>query len=82
MYLSPRFEIPNSFVLPPVEFWRGTSPRNAANSLPFLKFDATPAMESKAVAVIMPIPGIRIKRLQASFCLAKAFKVCSCSSIC
>ena len=30
-YVSPRLLMPSRFVLPPEEFWRGTSPSHAAN---------------------------------------------------
>ena len=81
IYLSPCLEIPNSFAFPPVEFWRRTSPRKAANPRPFLKFEATPATVSKIVPVMKPKPGTCISRLQASFSLAIDFNVCSCSAI-
>ena len=70
-----------SLVLPPVEFWRGTRPKKAANSLPFLKFEATPATVSRIVAVMMPIPGTCMSCWQASFSLATVLSSLSCSSI-
>ena len=56
-YLLPRFVIPRSFGLPPVVACLGTNPSQAAKSRPRRKALASPTAETKAVALIGPIPG-------------------------
>jgi len=58
--------------LPPVELWRGVSPRKAENSRPLAK-----ALMSRIVAVIAeavtgPTPGMVINRLAVSSALTDA----------
>lgn len=42
--------MPSSFALPEVEYWRGTMPSHAANSLPFRKAAPLPMAATMAVA--------------------------------
>ena len=46
--------------LPPVPLWRGTSPRNAANSRPDLNDFGSPIVATSAVAVSLPMPGTAV----------------------
>jgi hypothetical protein len=53
--MLPRLLIPSSFVLPPVEYYRGTSPSHAAKSRPFRNADPLPIAVTMAVATIGPM---------------------------
>jgi hypothetical protein len=61
-HVSPRLLIPSNVVLPPVEFWRGTSPSHAASCRPLWNVFASPMLATNAVAVSGPIPGIAATR--------------------
>jgi hypothetical protein len=50
--------MPSSFVFPPVEYYRGTTPSQAAKSRPLRKAAPLPMAATMAVATIGPIPGI------------------------
>src|SRR5215470_16222822 len=54
--------MPPSCCLPPVEFWRGTSPIHAARSRPDLKALGSVTVAAIAVATITPTPGIDSSR--------------------
>jgi hypothetical protein len=56
-YTLSRLLMPNSFALPPVEYWRGTMPSHAAKSLPIRKAAPLPIAATMAVATTGPIPG-------------------------
>ena len=58
---SPIFEMRPSRSLPPEEFWRGTSPRKAANSRPERNGPGSVTAAARAVAVMMPMPGIAFR---------------------
>ena len=64
-YGSPRLVMCPSRVLPPLEYWRGTSPSQAANWRPFLKSWPLPTVATKADAVMGPMPR-RVCTRQAS----------------
>jgi hypothetical protein len=70
------------FVLPPEEFWRGTSPSQAANWRPLLKTFALPTLATNALAVSGPIPGIACKRWLAVSSRCHALISLSSSSTC
>ena len=58
--------MPNKVFLPPVEYCLGTKPSQADNCLEFSKLLMSPIDDTKAVAVITPIPGIVCNRLQST----------------
>src|SRR5882757_9639673 len=58
--------MPSRRGLPPVVIWRGVSPSHAAMSRPRLKARALPTAAASAVALIVPIPGIVVRRRTAS----------------
>ena len=68
----PRLLIPNSNVLPPLEFCFGTSPSQAITCRPFLKFLASPRVVTIALAVIGPMPGILASLRLFSFARCQA----------
>ena len=61
-YPSPIFDIRPRRSLPPEEFCRGTRPRNAANWRPVLKTPGSGTLAARAVAVMMPTPGMVSRR--------------------
>jgi hypothetical protein len=56
--LFPRLLMPSNIGLPPVEYWRGTSPNHAAKFLPFLKSVALLISDKQRLAVRVHTPGI------------------------
>jgi len=58
--------------LPPVEYWLGVSPIQAANCRPFLNSRALPTVATMASAVVGPMPRIFIRRCAGSQSLAWA----------
>jgi hypothetical protein len=64
--------MPSNVVFPPLEFCRGTKPRQAANCRPLAKFFALPTVDTIALAVIGPMPGTFFNRLLTSLFLCHA----------
>ena len=62
MYRSPRLEMPPLRSLPPLEFWRGVSPSQAAKSRADVKDPGSTAVAAIAEAVIGPTPGTDVRR--------------------
>lgn len=62
----PRLLMPSSFGLPPVVCWRGTRPSQAARSRARVKVLPSSTAARRAVAVIVPMPGIDTRRRAAS----------------
>src|SRR5215203_710716 len=60
--MFPRLLIPSSRGFPPVVAWRGTSPSQAARSLPRANVSALPIAATRAVAFITPTPGMLARR--------------------
>ena len=73
----PILEVRPKTCFPPLECWRGTSPSQAAKSLPFRNIVSAGAKASMAMAVIGPRPGMVIIRDEASDCAASFFKTAS-----
>ena len=65
-YVSPRLLIPSSVCLDPLECCFGTNPNHADKCLAFLNWWMSPILDTRALAVIGPIPGMSNNRLQAS----------------
>jgi hypothetical protein len=65
----PRLLIPIITLRSPLEYWRGTSPSQAAKCRPFLKSDPSPIAAIIAVAVFGPIPRILAILWQTSLAL-------------
>lgn len=69
--------------MPPLEFWRGVNPRNAANSRPVAKVFASCTVAKIAEAVMGPIPGMLVNRRavgSALTCIAICLSIASISS--
>ena len=58
---------------PPVEYWLGVKPIQAANWRPFLNSRALPTVATMASAVVGPMPRIFIRRCAGSQSLADPF---------
>ena len=70
---SPRLLMPSKVGLPPVLYWRGTSPIEAENCRALTNCRASPSSIAKALAVIGPIPGISSSRWLLSSSLSAVF---------
>jgi hypothetical protein len=82
MVRSPRFEMAPSFCFPPVDFWSGVSPSQAAKSRPARKLPAAGTSAVIAVAAIGPTPGIVISRRATGSALERRLISPSNSLIC
>jgi hypothetical protein len=61
-FLSPRLLMPSNVGLPPVLYWRGTNPIDAANWRAEANCRASPNSVASTLAVIGPMPGIASRR--------------------
>ena len=62
VFALPRLEMRPRIGLPPVEYWRGTSPSQAPKSRPRSKASPVPMAATMAVEIIGPMPGTLISR--------------------
>ena len=82
MVRSPIFETAPNFCLPPVDFYNGTSPNQAAKSRPARKPSGAGTRAMIAVAAIGPMPGIVMSRRATGSAFARRVISASSTWIC